>query len=175
VREMEEGRRKKEEGGPSSRGFRRLVAYHKATHLATAVDAALSDRQLPAWLVGQVMRAATSVYANIAEGYTRGSLKDYIHFLDIARASLAELESHLDFMVSAGKLSQESHENLCQTSNDVGNLIVAHMRSLRLKLKQGQWNRLAEPAPEYHAGEADRPPSDPLLPPSSFLLPGEGG
>ena len=121
------------------------------------------------------MRAATSVDANIAEGYTRGSLKDYIHFLDIARASLAELESHLDFMVSAGKLSQESHENLCQTSNDVGNLIVALMRSPRLKLKQGQWNRLAEPAPEYHAGEADRPPSDPLLPPSSFLLPGEEG
>lgn len=43
----------------------------------------------------QITRAVVSVPANIAEGWTRESDKDKVHFLAIAQGSLAETETLL--------------------------------------------------------------------------------
>ena len=44
-------------------------------------------------LASQLRRAAVSVPANIAEGFTRHGTKDYVSFVSIALGSLAELET----------------------------------------------------------------------------------
>ena len=46
-------------------------------------------------LIAQVRRAATSVPANIAEGFGRWNSREFAHFLAIASGSLRELQTHL--------------------------------------------------------------------------------
>jgi four helix bundle protein len=58
-------------------------------------------------LTSQILRAATSVPANIAEGNARGTRKDYANFISIARGSLAETETLL-MLASRTKLLAEA-------------------------------------------------------------------
>ena len=58
-------------------------------------------------LTSQVRRAAYSVPSNIAEGSARGSKKEYLHFLYIARGSLSETQYFVHLATRLGYLSEE--------------------------------------------------------------------
>lgn len=81
----------------SVRSYRDLMVWKKGMDLAAAVYRL--TRQMPKQeeyrISGQMIRAATSIPANIAEGHRRGTCKDYGHFVSIAKGSLAELETFL--------------------------------------------------------------------------------
>ena len=46
-------------------------------------------------IVSQMRRASISIASNIAEGRQRGTKKDFIHFLKIAKGSAAEIETQI--------------------------------------------------------------------------------
>jgi len=63
-------------------------------------------------LTSQLRRASYSVPANIVEGSSRESQKDYLHFLYIARGSLAETQYFIHLAERLGYLSSTEAEML---------------------------------------------------------------
>jgi four helix bundle protein len=112
--------------------YRDLVVWQQAMELAVAIYNATR-----AWpkeelygLTSQVRRAATSVPANIAEGYGRENLGSYQQFLRIAQGSLKELETHLLIAERIGIAPGSSIEPLMTSSESVGKLLRLLIRRL---------------------------------------------
>ena len=71
-------------------------------------------------LCNQVRRAAISVTSNIAEGVSRTSVKEKIHFLEIAYASMMEVDSQLDISVDLQYIDIDQYESINQQVNNIG-------------------------------------------------------
>jgi len=75
-------------------GYKNLIAWQKADDLAAQVHEVTVHWEPGYYRLSDQMRsAAVSATSNIAEGYCRVSLGDYIRFCEIARGSLGELGS----------------------------------------------------------------------------------
>ena len=82
-------------------------------------------------LVQQIQRSAVSVPTNIAEGFSRGSIKEYIHFLYICRASLSETDYHLHLSLDLKYLSLKSYDKIKQLIDEIGKMVNGLINSLK--------------------------------------------
>ena len=71
-------------------------------------------------LCNQIRRAAISVTSNIAEGVSRTSVKEKIHFLEIAYASMMEVDSQLDISVDLEYIDIDQYESINKQVNKIG-------------------------------------------------------
>lgn len=109
-----------------------LIAWQKAMDLAVEVyrhtgDFPQSERY---GLVSQVRRSAVSVPSNIAEGQGRGTTKDFVHFLHVARGSLQEAETQILLSERLGFLSAEARLDLTTRAAEVSRILGGLIRSL---------------------------------------------
>lgn len=58
----------------------------------------------------QTHRASLSIMANIAEGFSRKSDKEFMNFLSIAHGSAGELQSHLAAAFDCGSISRTEYD-----------------------------------------------------------------
>jgi four helix bundle protein len=88
---------------------RDLIVWQKAMDLAVDIYrlTARFPREEAYRLVSQMTRAAVSVPANIAEGRSRATRKEFANFLAIAKGSLMETETLLTLGVRLSYLSGE--------------------------------------------------------------------
>jgi four helix bundle protein len=70
-----------------------------------------------------MQRAAVSVPSNIAEGEERGSNKDALRFLYIAKGSLAELRTQAEIALATKDLSAENAAQLDAAADQVARLL----------------------------------------------------
>lgn len=80
-------------------------------------------------LVSQTRRAGISVPSNIAEGAARGSKKEFIQFLMIARGSLSELDTQLELARRLGFIARET--SVRKQIDDVFGLLNGLLNSLK--------------------------------------------
>ena len=81
-------------------------------------------------LTNQIRRAATSIAANIAEGYGRDSKGSYQQFLRIAQGSLKEFETHLILGVRLGFSSKSEADRLLIECDQLGKMLRALIRKI---------------------------------------------
>jgi four helix bundle protein len=114
------------------RDYRDLEVWRLAMDLVEGVYRI--TRQFPKTeeyrLTSQLVRAAVSVPANIAEGNARSSRKDYARFVSIARGSLAETETLLMLARRVGLGRPEDVDSVLGEADRVGRTLNGLHRSL---------------------------------------------
>jgi four helix bundle protein len=117
----------------SLKTYKELIVWQKAMKLVEEIYtlAAFLPPQEQFGLKSQMCRAAVSIPANIAEGYGRTHLGDYLHHLSIAMGSLAELETHLEISIRLKQLKAVQLEKANGLVEEVSKMLTKLIQSLK--------------------------------------------
>jgi len=130
------------------KNYKELEVWQKAKSLA--VELYTATERFPQveqfGLTTQTRRAGTSVAANIAEGWGRGSTREYIQFLLIGRGSLMELETHLIVAQELGYLARERLIVFQEQIESIGQMLNGLVRALRAR-QMAHEPRIPNPGP----------------------------
>ena len=112
-------------------GYRNLVAYEKAREVVRRVYYVTKSfpKDEVFALSSQMRRAAVSITSNIAEGMTRYSIKDKVHFLEIAYGSLMEVMSQMEVAEDQKYITSAEFQNFEVLVADVARLISGLQKS----------------------------------------------
>ena len=115
--------------------YRDLLVWQKGMDLV--VKSYQLAKHLPSneiyGLASQIQRAAVSVPANIAEGYGRHHLGDYLHHVSVANGSLKELETHILIAQRLSYFREDEIEAVLRLTSEVGRMLRALALALRRK------------------------------------------
>lgn len=110
--------------------FEDLIAWQHARALTATVFRLTRETPLRQnrGICDQIQRATVSIMSNIAEGYERGSAKDYHRYLWYAKASCAEVRSLLYVALDGGFINQAAFDSCMADARRVAR-IVGGLRS----------------------------------------------
>jgi len=86
-----------------------------------------------------ILDSAHSISRNIAEGYCRRNLKEYLNFLNISLASTGELFSGFISFREAGVITNEKFEKFDELHYKLENELINLIKSLQKKQKTENW------------------------------------
>ena len=123
-----------------NRGFKKLRVWQNAVSLYVLAYKMLSHFPFELKKVASnSIDAAHSISRNIAEGYCRHSLKEYLNHLNIALGSCGEFHSCYESFKRAGQITDEEHEKLDELHYKVENALLELIKSLQKKQTGGKW------------------------------------
>ena len=114
------------------RRFEDLIAWQKARQLTREIyiQTNQGDFSRDYGLRDQIQRASVSIMSNIAEGFERDSLNEYIRFVSIAKASCGEVRCQLYIALDVGYINQSLFEKLRQQTIEIARLFNGLKKSL---------------------------------------------
>ncbi|HOO83036.1 MAG TPA: four helix bundle protein [Prolixibacteraceae bacterium] len=124
-----------------NRGFTQLRVWQDAINLYVLTCKHLSS--FPFELIktsGNAIDAAHSIGRNIAEGYCRKSIREYLNFLNIALASSGEFHSSMYSFKAANQVTENTFEEIDELHYKTENELIALIKSINNKMKNGTWN-----------------------------------
>ena len=123
-----------------NRGFKKLRVWQNAVSLYTLACKVFSKFPFELKKVASnAIDSAHSVSRNIAEGYCRRSIKEYLNYLNIALGSCGEFHSSYCSFHQAEQITDEEYEELDELHYRVENGLIRLVGSLQKKQRGGSW------------------------------------
>lgn len=113
--------------------FEDLEVWKRGCRLAEQLYKALRNSR-DYGLRDQMTRAATSVPPNIAEGHERGTTKEFVRFLNIAKGSAAELRTQLYIAKRIGAIAPEAAAEMISECKELGAMLRGLIQSISHQL-----------------------------------------
>jgi four helix bundle protein len=113
--------------------FEEIQAWQKAREMTKRIYALSNKGEFSKdfSLRDQMKRAAISIMANIAEGHGRRTRTEFANFLNIARGSAIELQSHLYVALDLNYITETEFEENYQQLNEISMMTVSLAKYLR--------------------------------------------
>jgi four helix bundle protein len=114
--------------------YKDLIVWQKAHGLTLKTINALKkiERSYTGDIVAkQLLRAVTSIGANIAEGYGRHEGKEYLRFLEYSYGSANEVDNWLMVLKDTRLMSPDQVQELNNENEEVLKMLVATLKKLR--------------------------------------------
>jgi four helix bundle protein len=134
-----------------NRGYRKLIVWNKAIDLfELAWKISFIESKIDFKLRSQFADATQSISSNIAEGYGRRSINEYIQFLYTALGSAAEALSRAIGLQRTKQISDARFNDFNLLHYDVENRLLRLVEKLEQKRDARDWvNRISEDPSAY--------------------------
>jgi four helix bundle protein len=123
-----------------NRGYQKLRVWNDA--IEYYIQTCNVFRDFPYELkrvASQAIASSDSVHRNIAEGYCRRSIREYLNFLNIALGSLGESVSGLQACRKSVQITEEEFEEPDSLAYKLENSLLKLVESLEQKRERGEW------------------------------------
>jgi len=120
--------------------FKDIRAWQLSVELASLIYSCsgkgpfLKDKVLQV----QIRKAVLSISSNIAEGFEREGVKEFIQFLSVAKGSAAEVQTQVLISYKIGYISNAEFQELDGLCGEVVGLIAGFMKYLKGSNIEGQ-------------------------------------
>jgi four helix bundle protein len=122
---------------PKFNKFEEIQAWQKALDVTLLIYKITCDENFAKdfGLKDQIRRASVSITANIAEGHGRRTNIEFANFLNIARGSVAEVQSHLYIAHGLNYITKDDFEKLYQSLTEISRMTLSLAQYLRTTTK----------------------------------------
>jgi four helix bundle protein len=116
--------------------FEDLVAWQKARIMTKRIYRITKESgfEKDYGLASQIQRASVSIMANLAEGFERDSIKEFLRYVIVAKSSCAEVRSHLIVAYDIGYLPENNFREIEELALEVSRIIGGLRTSLFKKI-----------------------------------------
>lgn len=117
------------------KGFEQIISWKKSRKLNKLIYdvTGKSNFNKDFGLRDQIRRASISISSNIAEGYGRKSSKEFIYFLNVAKASCYEVKSQLYLSLDVAYLTNKEFNELYNLCEEISKTIFGLIKHLENK------------------------------------------